>query len=216
VSAARPVVVIGAGGFGREALDVVEAVNAVATNPVFDVLGVVDDAPSEVNLERLRRRGATYRGTLADWLDRSVDAGVVIGVGAPAARRRLDEMLTGAGLDAVTVVHPAAGVGSATRLGAGTVVCAGAQVSTDVTTGRHVHVNPNATIGHDTVLEDYVSVNPAATVSGECRIGAEVLVGAGATILQGLEVGAGAVVGAAACVVRDVRPGVVVKGVPAR
>ena len=38
-----PLVVVGAGGFGRDTLDVVEAVNAVTTR--FEILGVLDDDP---------------------------------------------------------------------------------------------------------------------------------------------------------------------------
>jgi acetyltransferase-like isoleucine patch superfamily enzyme len=53
-------------------------------------------------------------------------------------------------------------------------------------------------------------------ISGEVHLGSGSLVGAGAVILQGLRIGQGATVGAAACVLREVAPGVVVKGVPAR
>jgi sugar O-acyltransferase (sialic acid O-acetyltransferase NeuD family) len=216
VSRGRPLVVIGAGGFGREALDVVEAMNRAVATPIFDVLGVVDDSPSAVNLDRLARRGVKYLGTVDGWLADSAEAGYVLGVGAPSARQRLDQRLAGAGLEPVTVVHPAAGTGSELRLGAGAVICAGAQVSTNVEIGRQVHLNPNVTIGHDAVLEDYVSVNPGAIVSGECRIGRGTLVGAGAVVLQGLSVGDGSLVGAAACVTRDVPPATTIKGVPAR
>lgn len=208
------VVVVGASGFGREALDTLDAMIANGTD--LEVLGVVDDAPSDLNLDRLAARGAKYLGTIDAWLATAPRARFVLGIGSPSVRRRLVERLESAGLAAITAMHPTATVGVAAELGTGTVVCAGAVVSTNVRTGAHVHINPNATIGHDAVLADFVSVNPAAVLSGEVHIGEEVLVGASATVLQRLAVGARSVIGAASLVTRDVPSNVVVKGVPGR
>lgn len=211
----RDVVVVGAGGFGRETLDVVEA--AIRAGVGFRLLGVVDSNPSDANLGRLRDRNVPYLGSEDGWLNEGrTRVAYLVGVGSTAARERVVRRFDGAGLDPISVIHPAAVVGTRSAIGAGTVICAGVQMSTNVTTGRHVHVNPGAIVGHDATLEDYVSVNPAAVVSGEVSVGRGALIGAGAVILQGLRVGAGAIVGAAACVVHDVGAGAVVKGVPAR
>ncbi|MGB9858398.1 MAG: acyltransferase [Moorellaceae bacterium] len=51
---------------------------------------------------------------------------------------------------------------------------------------------------------------------GKVEIGSWVLIGANATILPGVRIGDGAIVGAGAVVTRDVPPGAVVAGVPAR
>lgn len=211
-----PLVVVGAGGFGRETLDVVEAVNEASDTLVFEILGVLDSGPSDVNLARLAARGIPFLGSEDAWLEENGKAEYLIGIGSPVIRRTVDEKFVAAGLSAATVVHPAATVGSQATLAGGVVICAGAQVSTNVTLGRHVHLNPNSTIGHDSQLGDFVSVNPAAIVSGEVIVGSGVLVGAGSVILQGLTVGEKAVVGAAACVTRNIDLGLVVKGVPAR
>jgi hypothetical protein len=61
-------VVVGTGGFGREVLDVVDAANTVAVEPVWNVVGVVDDAPSEDGPARLTRRGVDYLGGVEDYL----------------------------------------------------------------------------------------------------------------------------------------------------
>jgi sugar O-acyltransferase (sialic acid O-acetyltransferase NeuD family) len=212
VVAAR-VVVVGASGFGRECLDVLQAM-AAAGSPV-EVAGVVDDGPSELNLERLAARGVAYIGTVEEWLATDTDARqYVLGVGGPGVRRRLVTRLEDAGARPFAAIHPSATFGARVVLGEGVVVCAGAAVSTNVRLGHHVHLNPNATIGHDAVLSDFVSVNPGAVVSGEVTIGEGTLVGASATILQGLRVGRDAVVGAGCVVTRDVPAAVVVKGVP--
>lgn len=208
-----PVVVIGAGGFGRETLDVLAAMNA--EEATFDIRGVVDDAPSDENLARLQKSGMPYLGTLPQWLTSGDGSAYLIGVGNPGIRTRIAAMCDEAGMSATRAVHPSVDIGSQFTADEGTIICAGAQISTNVRFGRHVHVNPNATVGHDSVLMDFVSVNPAATISGEVTVHERVLVGAAAVILQGLSVHADSVVGAAACVVRDVPSSATVKGIPA-
>ena len=211
----RSLVIVGAGGFGREALDVVRASLDAMTAPSYAVLGVVDDALSDANRQRLAATGIEYLGTTRV-IDESPDLAVVIAVGSPAARLRLAERWGASDRDFPTMVHPAATIGSASTLGRGVVVCAGVQVSTNVHLGDFVHLNPNATVGHDSHLAEGVSVNPGAVISGDVAIGRGALVGAGAVVLQQLTIGAHATVGAAACVVRDVERDAVVKGVPAR
>ncbi|WP_164232961.1 acetyltransferase [Microbacterium hydrocarbonoxydans] len=213
---AEDIVVIGAGGFGRETLDVIEAINAAADEPVWRVVGVVDDGPADVQMERLAARGYTHLGSLAEAADALTASWSIVAIGASRIRARIAAQIDDLGGRVATLVHPRAVVGSHLRIGEGSVVCGGVQLSTNVDLGCHVHVNPGAIIGHDSMLEDFVSVNPGAVISGDVRVGEGSLVGAGAVVLQGLAVGEYAIVGAAACVTRPVADGVTVIGVPAR
>lgn len=209
-----PIVIIGCGGFGREVHDVIDAVNAVAHQ--WDLLGYVDDSPSEANLDRVARRGSTVLGG-TDWFARaSTDVRYLIGIGTGSVRRLLDTRLAAAGFSSPVLVHPSATLGGDVRLGPGTIVCAGVRVTTNIETGRHVHLNINTTVGHDSVLHDYATINPLVAVSGDVTIGDEVMMGTHSSVLQGLTIGARSIAGAGSCVVRDVPPDVVVKGVPAR
>lgn len=209
-------VVIGAGGFGRETVDVVEAINAAAPEPRFELLGVIDGMPSETNLSRLADRGIPYLGTEESWLAMGKDAFFAVGIGATATRERVTGKLLAAGKRPTTLVHPNAVIGSRSTVGAGSILCSGVQVTTNVQIGEHVHLNVNVTVGHDSILEEFVSINPCATISGEVVVERGSYIGTTAVVLQNLRVGAGSVVGASACVVRDVPAGVTVKGVPAR
>ncbi|XKG80626.1 acetyltransferase [Microbacterium aerolatum] len=214
-SSVADVVVVGAGGFGREALDVIEA--AAGAGEGHRILGVVDQGPRAEDLGRLQRRGVDYLGTPADWLDQAEgDVRFVVAIGDPATRERVTGQFERAGFCPISVVHPSAVIGSQSLMGEGVVVASGVQVSTNVVIGDHVHLNPGSIIGHDTRLSAYVSVNPGAVISGNVLVERSSLVGAGAVVLQGLTVGSGATIGAAACVTKDVASGATVVGVPAR
>lgn len=209
------VVVIGAGGFGREALDVLEAMQSSSPG-LLRIVGVVDDGPSARNTQLLQERSISLLGSLNVLEELPLETTYLIGIGSPSIRALVSTRMQRQDRDAFTAIHPTAVIGSRVMLGAGSVICAGVQVSTNVRFGAHSHLNAASVIGHDSVLDDFVSVNPAAVISGDVHIGSETLIGAGATILQGLDVGARVVVGAAACVVSDVEPGRIVRGVPAR
>lgn len=210
----RDLVIVGAGGHGRETLDVVEAVNAVA--PTWSFIGFVDDSPAgddERGL-RLRRRGAAIVGDTGAMSD--LDAAYVIGIGDSAIRARLDAQLTSWGREAATLVHPGATVASDNRVSPGVVLAVGVHVTTNVTLGRHVHCNVGAVVSHDCVVGDHATLSPGVYVNGEVTIGERVFLGTGAIVTPGVTIGDDAVIGAGAVVVRDVPAGVTVVGVPGR
>lgn len=75
---------------------------------------------------------------------------------------------------------------------------------------KHVHVGHDATIGADCELA------PGVVVGGHCEIGDRVRIGVNACLRPFIQVGEGARIGAGAVVVKDVPPGVVVAGNPAK
>lgn len=211
-------VILGAGGFGREVLDVVEAINfetaTAPPEPAYEVLGFLDDGdPDPATLEPY---GVGVIGGIDTLADLPGDVQYVIGIGAPNVRRKLDETGRSQGRRSATLVHPSATVGRAVSIGDGSVICAGVRITNNITLGRHVHANLNVTIGHDATLGDYVTLSPLVAVSGYVHLEDEVMIGTGVSLNPGVTVGAGAVIGSGAAVLKDIPAGVTAVGVPAK
>lgn len=83
-----------------------------------------------------------------------------------------------------------------------------------------ISVGDGAFIGHRVVLatldHGFLPEDRGTNYPAPIRIGRNVWIGAGATILRGVRIGDDAVVAAGAVVAKDVAPGTIVGGVPAR
>ena len=208
----RMLAIIGAGGHGREVLDIVDE---LGLRDRF--VGFVDDStPGPEALTRVRRRGTDIVGDVA-WLAAS-GLDHVIAIGLSAARRRITGLLEAGPYTgrALTLTHPTASIGSDVRVGPGVIIGARTVVTTNVTVGRHTHLNVGCAVQHDSELGDFVTMSPGVFVNGDVTIGNDVFIGTGATVTRGCSVGDGAVIGAGAVVLDDVEAGSRVFGAPAR
>lgn len=141
----------------------------------------------------------------------------------PEERRTLLRSLLGHVGEGVWIEPPLlCDYGDAVTVGDGTFVHVGAVWldSAPITIGRSVLLGPRVTLSTATHPSDasarLVEGGGYATLAAPITVEDGAWIGAGATVLPGVTVGAGAVVAAGAVVTRDVPPGAVVGGVPAR
>ena len=206
----QDLVIVGAGGHGRELFATLAVANAEA--PLFRVLGFVDDRDDHP--ERVQALGAERLGDVA-WLEANPSL-YALGIGTSHVRRTLVNRLDAADCRPATVIHPGAEIGPQVELGPGVVVYARSVITTNVRIGAHTHLNVGCAVQHDSTVGDFVQISPGVLVNGDCTIGDGVFLGTGAIVTRGCSVGAGARVGAGAVVLEDVAPGTTVVGTPAR
>lgn len=209
----RDLVIVGAGGFARETAAAVRAVNRV--HPTWRLCGFLDEDPA---LHGTERAGLPVLGGL-DALDKLPDAAVVVCVGNPRNHTGRQRLVHRLGLPAerfATVVHPSAEIGSGCVVGVGSVLLAGTVLTADVTVGAHVAVMPQVVLTHDGRIEDHVTIASGVRLGGGALLRAGAYVGAGALVREGVTVGAGSLVGMGSVVLRDIPPGQVWVGAPAR
>ena len=188
-----------------------------------EVIGYAREAGLEVAglLEPQERANAarTIHGLPVAWLeDAPAEPGAraaVVGTG-DADRREVAERLAAAGVEAATIVHPAAHVPESVTVGAGSIVAPGVVIGAHTEIGRQVVVGRGSLIGHHTRIADHASLAPGSNVAGNSQIGEGAFLGMAAVVRDHLSVGAGAVVAMGAVVVADVPAGASVRGLPAR
>ncbi|MFA4943149.1 MAG: acetyltransferase [Lentisphaeria bacterium] len=203
--------IIGAGGFGRELLGHLRALEQ-AGQPLGTLAGFLDANPRALDGFGT---DLPIRGDPESWQPQP-DEQFLCAIGQPATKLRLCAALAARGARFATLVHPAAQVGPHCTLGPGCILCPGAVLTSHVTLGAFVTLNLYATIGHDAVVGDGCTLSSHCDLTGGVRLGNGVFAGSHAAVLPGVIVGAGAVLGAGSVVLRDVPPATTVFGLPAQ
>ncbi|MEL7512672.1 MAG: acetyltransferase, partial [Cyanobacteria bacterium J06554_3] len=200
---ASPLVVLGALGNCLDIVDAALAMNEAAKEPVFEVLGYLDDEPSR---QGTQVRGFPVLGPLA-MAKEMPDAHFVNGIGSSRSHRQKRAMIESLGLTLerfATVVHPSAVIASSALIGQGCVVMANVTVCANVTIGHQVMMLPNCVVGHDSIINDYSILAAGVTVSGVVNVGSACYLGANACVKEYLTIGEQALLGMGAVVVKDV------------
>jgi sugar O-acyltransferase (sialic acid O-acetyltransferase NeuD family) len=170
------VAIVGAGGYGRVALDVL-----LASGFEDRILGFYDDAHAALSGEV---RGVPILGDIGMLKSMlSVETlHVVVAITDNGARLRVANSLRGLGARFLSAVHPEAYVSGAAVVGDGCVVAAGAVVHPDAAVGSHCFLGPLAVVDRDAEVGAGTWLSAGAIVGPGARVGARVVLGQNSSV----------------------------------
>ena len=205
----RRIVIVGAGGFGREVL---QWAREAWPDQASLISGFLSDDPRRLDGFST---GVEILSSVTDYLKATGDY-LLLGIGVPYSRRRVAELLHAREAKFLTLVHPHAVVAATAEIGEGSIICPFAVVSDSARIGRCVLVNYHASLGHDSAAGDYAVLSPYAALGGGACIEEEVFLGLHASVGPGVTVGQKSKVSANSCALAATPPHSLVYGVPGR
>lgn len=210
MSTHRRLVIIGAGGFGREMLAWAQQSTQIGRD--WEIKGFIDD-----NLNALDGKSprAPLLGRIADYAP-AVEDVFICALGVPEFKKRCSELIAQRGGVFTQLFHRTAVVGHNVEMGEGVVLCPFVVVSANNRLGRGVALNLHATVDHDANVGDWSQINCHCDLTAAVEVGSEVFLGSRVSVIPNVKIGDRAFVGAGSVVLRDVPAGAKVVGSPAR
>lgn len=207
----KKIVLIGAGGFGREVAQMIEGLNRQEKR--YELLGFLDDG-AQFSRESLIN-GYRWLGPSSWILEHKDDIVCTCTIGLASTKARIQRELMAQGVQFETIMATTAGVARFSEIGAGCVLYWNVGVSVNCRIGDGVLLNDGVKLGHDVTVGDYTAIMPGTSISGSCVIGEEVNIGGHAFVIPGRKVGNKARIAAGSVVFTNVKAGTTVLGNPA-
>lgn len=206
----KDIIIIGAGGVGKETALLIEQINKI--KPTWNLLGFLDD---NTKLQSSYINGYKVMGGI-DYIYNLNNIYAVCAIASFEVKRKIVDKLIKHNVKFPKIIHPSVNIPKTTSMGEGTIIYPGVIMTTNISIGNHVIISPGCGIGHESVIEDFCSILWKVNISGNVRIGAGCFLGTGSTVIQNIKVGKETIVGAGAVVVTNLPERCTAVGVPAK
>jgi sugar O-acyltransferase (sialic acid O-acetyltransferase NeuD family) len=201
--------IVGAGGFGREVLLYAKEIQKRDGN--FDVGGFLDRDKAALSGFDI---DTPIVGDELSWPVAENDR-FVIATGNPELRGRLYGALVGRGAKFMNIIHPLAWIAPNATLGDGIIAAPFATINANAKLEDNVAINSHVGIGHDTRIGRHSAISPFTVVAGAAVVGEKVFIGSSCVVAPRKEVGRRATIAAGSVVHKNVPDNAFATGNPA-
>ena len=198
-------IIVGAGGFGREVYQYVLDSN-------LEFKGFIDDNPESLSQHNLSDK---LIGSLPSYQIEPEDR-FIVAIGDPEIRRKISESFYHRAAQFATVRHPTAYIAPTAKVEQGCIIAPFAFVGPFALLESHVILNTYASVGHDTYVGACSTFSPYSVINGNVRLGREVFLGTHAIVAPGKAVGERAKLAAGAVALHNIAPYSLAVGNPAK
>jgi sugar O-acyltransferase (sialic acid O-acetyltransferase NeuD family) len=205
----KELIIVGAGGFGRELLQWINDINY--KNPQWIIKGFINDIPDTLNNLECSHK---IIGSIIDWKP-SLNEVFACAIGNPSGKQKVVKLMKAKGAQFINIIHPTAIIGEHNQIGEGLVMYPFSRITANCIIGDFVTILSSG-IGHDVQIGDFSTISSNCTVTGHVKLGKCVFVGSNATIIPNLHIEDDVFIGAGSAVFSNLKTGVRVMGNPAR
>lgn len=206
----KDLIIVGAGGFGRELLQWVKDINEIENK--WNILGFLDDNP-----EALQGYACDHEviGTIKEW--RPTDnQEFAMAIANPDIKEIVSERIKSRGGKFVPIIHPSAKIGDFNELGEGLVMYPNSRITVNVKIGDFVTILGNTCIGHDAKIMNYCTLSGSCNITRSVVLNNKVFLACNVNVVPERKIGEGAYVCAGSTVMTNIRSGYKVIGCPAK
>lgn len=191
----KKLILIGAGGHCRSAIDIAESTGK------YNSISIIDYQNKEKLNEKILGYDVMSGLDWMDKLDRVSD--YFVAVGSAVSRQEIQKILQSRQVTVTSLLHKKAHIHNTAVIGTGVFIGAFAHVGPECRIGDGSIINTHANVEHESTINEFTHCAPRSTVCGRCEIGSYVLLGAGSTVINGIKIADEVTVGAGAVIIKN-------------
>ena len=201
--------IIGAGGFGREVLQWVKDINKI--KPTWNIVGFIDD-----NVNALEKLECDYKvvGTIKDWEPKENER-FIMAIAHPKTKQEIAKSMKSKGAIFTSLIHPTAFISDVAKIGEGLVMYPHSLITVNTKIGDFVTMLSFDEVGHDAVIGNYCTISSYCDITGGVKLGERVFLGSHTTIIPKRRIGDDVYIGAGSVVISNLKSSIHVFGNPA-